>query len=238
MKAKKPPVPSGNYALRFSDEFDGTALDRTKWQTAYPWGYHSQPGNGQEDTDANLSVSNSLLHITAKREDVTDPNYGIRHYTSGLISSWAGFDFTYGKVEVRAKCPAGRGFWTALWIVPVDMSWPPEIDILELLGVSPAIAHLNYHGTGKTSRGSTWTAPTPLSNDFHIYEAEWTPTECIWRIDGIERFRCAVVIPKPMYVICELKVGGTGDTWAMEPDATTPFPSSLDIDYVRVWQRS
>jgi beta-glucanase (GH16 family) len=159
------------------------------------------------------------------------------NFTSGIITSFASFNLTYGYVEVRAKVPKGRGLWPAVWLAPKDESWPPEIDILEIRGDRPnSNLMTNHYLQGKTPEQTDhgWTGPD-FSKGFHTFGLEWSPKRITWYIDGLERFHTTIGIPsKPMYVIANLAVGGD---WPGSPDATTRFPSYLDLAYIRVYQR-
>jgi beta-glucanase (GH16 family) len=224
--------------LSFSDEFDGEALDDTKWRTCYPW----SPAEGCTNTSNHelqwyrpnaISLLDGQLHIVADRATppivVGSKRY---RYTSGLITTAGRFDMTYGYVEVRAQIPEGRGLWPALWMLPVDQTWPPEIDILEAIGQTPSEAILTYHDTVGDAPQAV-VAGQDLSIGMHTYAVDWRPDGITWFIDGDVVFQVdGPVVDKPMYLLANLAVGGT---FPGSPDTSTVFPASFVVDYVRAW---
>ena len=223
-----------NWVLKFHDEFNGTTLNRTKWSTTYPWGARTNAGNHELEyyTDNAFQVADGVLKIRADQHRTHGFNY-----TSGIITSYASFNLTYGYVEIRARVPAGQGLWPAVWLAPHDESWPPEIDILEVQGNRPTANEMSNHykkASGPAQTDHEWMGPD-FSKGFHTFGMEWTPKQITWYIDGLERFRANVSIPsKPMYLIANLAVGGN---WVGPPNAKTKFPSYLQIAYIRIYQR-
>ena len=234
----------------FHDEFDGNSLDTSKWNTCFP-NFHvgSQDCTHNQDElqlyqPENVTVSNGSLCLTAQKQDVTISGKTY-HYTSGMIStgpSSAGapstFSFQYGYMEMRAKVPAGQGFWPGFWTLAADGSYPPEIDIFEILGNATTIDNMNYHYPNGSSEGadagSTWTGPD-FSAGWHTFAVDWEPGSLTWYVDGVARFHTGNnVTSRPQYLLANLAVGGS---WPGNPDASTPFPSTLQIDYIRVWQQ-
>jgi len=248
-----------SWNMTFNDEFKGTTLDRTNWVTCYP---RTNPrDNGcthgdelQRYLPKNVIVSDGTVKLRARKENYVAPDGKKYKYTSGMITTgkdkWdtttpAKFSYQYGYMEMRAKVPHGQGLWSAFWSLPWVKSdpgyWPPEIDVVEILGHNTAKAYMTYHwrgsATGHQVSGAKWTGPD-LSQNFHTYGVWWKPSAIRWFIDGRE-VRAAYMdngnIPsRPQYLLANLAVGGS---WPGAPDATTPFPSDLEIDYVRVWQK-
>ena len=239
-----PPPDPGHGTLIFEDQFDTLRWD-TVW-TSGIWGYDTgNPGNeAQVYRRANATVSGGILSLTAKREDATTswPNYSgkVFPYTSGMISSdplqvsGAGFDFQYGYMEARIKIPSGRGLWPAFWCPP-NSATPGEIDMMEILGHEPAKLHMNYHGS--FSQGSSYTAPVSLALDYHIYGLDWRAGKLVWYLDNVERFRIenSQITSARKYLDLNLAVGGDG-SWPGPPDASTVFPATMLVDWVKVWQ--
>lgn len=233
----------------FDDEFNGTSLDRSKWTTCY---FNFTVGNGCDHNQGELElyqldevlVNNGVLTLRAEKRTVKAANGKTYNYTSGMISSGpandsspARFSFKYGYMEMRAKIPAGKGIWPAFWTLPTDLSWPPEIDVFEILGDAPNLIHMHYHYGNNGDSGGEWTGPD-FSGDWHTYAVDWEPNAIVWYVDGIERRRytdAANITNKPMYLIANLAVGGD---WPGSPDSTTPLPASYQIDYIRVWQKA
>ena len=175
---------SGRWRLVWADEFDYNGLpDREKW--SYDVGGHGW-GNKEvqfytERRKENARVENGSLVIEARRD-----KWRGHEYTSARLVSKRKGDWTYGRVEVRAKLPTGKGVWPAIWMLPTDWAyggWPDsgEIDIMEQVGYEPDVIHASVHtkaynhviGTQKTATTNVETATT----GFNVYAVEWTPEE-------------------------------------------------------------
>ena len=220
----------------FNDDFN--SFDSTKWDKCYWWmtdgGCTSANGELEWYQSDDAYVTNGMLQLKAERRSVNG-----HEYTSGMIDSYHKFTFTYGYMEARLQIPKGQGLWPAFWAIPEDR-WPPEIDAMEILGNDPNTAYFGFHypnsnGTNDHS-GTNWTGPD-FSAGFHTFAVDWEPDVMIWYIDGVERQRYTDTshIPNiPLYLVANLAVGGD---WPGNPDSTTPFPSYMNVDYIRVWQR-
>lgn len=250
-----PPVgQTGNWNMIFHDDFDGQALDTSKWTTCY---FNFKVGHDGCDHDQNerelyqpqnVSVSDGILTLRAQKQSVQAANGQTYDYTSGMITTGptsgsakdTRFSFTYGYMEMRAKIPAGQGLWPAFWTLPTSLKWPPEIDVFEILGGTPNVLHLHYHYPNGTDNGGDsgkdLTGPD-LSTDWHTYAVDWEQDAITWYVDGVARRSytdASHIASTPMYLLANLAVGGD---WPGDPDASTPFPASYQIDYVRVWQK-
>jgi beta-glucanase (GH16 family) len=241
--------------LTFADEFDELNLRDTgvgTWDTTFPW---SEGGNGgtlasngekQWYIDARFrptasvrpwTVDDGKLAITARRAAPAIQRLinGYR-YTSGLLTTHSSFRQTYGYFEMRAKFPAGRGLWPAFWLLQPDGRWPPEIDVVELLGHDPSTIHTGVHYTdgGRTTKDGRASPVANTSADWHTYGVDWQPDQITWYFDNkpVHRTSTPIQLHGPMYILINLAVGGT---WPGDPDSTTQFPSSLMVDYVRVY---
>ena len=215
----------------FSDEFEGSALDTSVWSTAYWWGRgdvaRSELQYYAEDA---FVVRDSVLRIVAERRA-----RGPFAFTSGIITSLGQFAGTYGRYEVRARVPAGRGLFPAVWLLHHSRAHPFEVDIFEVLGNDPCTVHMTHHWRdtqgAMQQRSGSYMGPD-FSAAFHTFAVEWRASSLVWFVDGTERFRSEIGVPdRPLYVLANLAVGGP---WAGSPDAQTRFPTTLDIDYVRV----
>jgi len=230
----EPPEPE-KWRLTFADEFEATHLDTTRWMTTYSDGSRTNSGNSEAEyyADDAFELQNGILRIRAEKRTM-----GGFNYTSGMITSYGSFRQLYGYFEIRAKMPQGKGLWPAYWLLPVD-HWPPEIDVLEVLGHQPDIVYTTNHwgADWQHHQGQGyWYQGPDFSADFHVYGMEWESNVIIWTVDGVERFRSYIGVPQEaMYLLANLAVGGT---WPGDPDMTTPFPSYLDIDYIRAYQRT
>jgi beta-glucanase (GH16 family) len=237
--------------LVWSDEFDYTGLpDTSKWSYDIA-GNESGWGNKEEEfyTQArlkNAEVKNGFLNINAVKE-----NYNGFKYTSArLITKFKG-DWLYGRFEIRAKLPSGRGMWPAIWMLPTDWAyggWPSsgEIDIMENVGYNPYVIVASVHtysynhvlGTQRSNNISVF----DCYNAFHVYALEWDANVCRVYVDDqlYYTFMNAGTgyktwpFDKRFHLLLNVAVGGT---WggAMGIDDTI-FPRSMLVDYVRVYQ--
>jgi len=231
--------------LFFSDEFDiDGSPDDSKW--TYDLGAGGW-GNGEKQyytkRSENVIVEGGMLKITAKKE-----NYEGSAYTSTRMLTMGKFDFTYGKVEVRAKLPIGVGTWPAIWMLGSDFlsnTWPAcgEIDIMEHVGYEQGKIHSSLHTT--SSSGATdntgGTYLSDVSTAFHVYGVEWTSEEIIFTVDGIEHYTypsnnnsSTWPFDSDQFIILNIAMGGSwGGIKGIDPNFTQ---SSMEIDYVRVYQ--
>lgn len=223
------PAPKG-WKLVWHDEFNSRSLDLTKWT----------PEN------AALEKNNEMEYYTPEEVYLQDGNLvlrsskramGRRKYTSGLVETRGKFTLLYGRVEIRAKLPKGQGIWPAHWMMPDDNSWPPEIDIMELIGHRPDKVHMTVHwseGGRHRNTGESFVGPD-FSKNFHVFAVEWEDDEIRWYVDGKLRFRTRDSIPRvPLRIILNTAVGGD---WPGAPGRRTVFPQYHLIDYVRVYER-
>ncbi|MBL7815095.1 MAG: family 16 glycosylhydrolase [Saprospiraceae bacterium] len=233
------------YNLVWSDEFDGSSLNTAKW--SYQVGAGGWGNNELQyyTNGANVEVSNGTLKIRAKQESFNGSNYT----SSRILSQYKG-DFRYGKFEARMKLPFGQGIWPAFWLMPTNSeygTWPRsgEIDVMELLGHQPNIVYGTIHSG--TSAGATvsssanYTLPSgSFADDFHTFSIEWSPTEVKWLVDGTLYSTktgsdiSPWVFDKTFHAILNVAVGGN---WPGAPNGTTVFPQTMEVDYVRIYQK-
>jgi beta-glucanase (GH16 family) len=176
---------------------------------------------------------------------------GTAHYTSAAIETVGKADWLYGRIEVKAKLPAGKGTWPAIWMLGSDRTtkgfgWPKcgEIDIMELVGKEPDIIHgtIHYFANGaKASKGDKIQIPG-TSTDFHVYAAEWAPDKIDLFVDDKKYFTFKVSdaendgpnpFQKPQYLILNLALGGS---WGGDIDDSI-FPQRMVVDYVRIYEK-
>jgi beta-glucanase (GH16 family) len=223
--------------LTFDDEFDGGALDLTKWQRRYKWGEAVVNGELEAYVDDAFTLQNGVLSIVGQQQQGQYAGMTM-NYTSGIVCSV--LEQQYGYFEARLKMPLGQGYWPAFWLLGANgTTGVNEIDIHEYLGNAPDTVYMTVHwgqsySVGHMSDGTSYTGPD-FSADYHVFGLEWDPDKIIWSIDGVERFRhTGDGVPQvKMYIILNLAIGGT---WPKAPDATTPFPGLYDVDYVRAYQ--
>lgn len=225
-----------NWTLTFEDNFPGSSLDSSKWNTAY-WFGNTNTGNNELEwyLPGNVTIADGRCSLTAKEE--TGVHNSITYnYTSGILSSHDKFYQTYGYFEASVKVPRGQGLWPAFWMLPQDHSWPPEIDIMEILGhqTYKTYSTLHYDSGGAQQSSSSYSGGPDYSLGFHTFAVHWTASFIRWYVDGYLRYEVTANIPnKDMYLLLNLAVGGD---WPGSPDGTTVFPSSYEIEYVRAYQ--
>jgi beta-glucanase (GH16 family) len=223
------------WSLVFSDEFDGARVDSRKWSIGNPL-----DGIINHELQAYVPEAVGLragaLLLTATRHPTVYRGASLP-FRSGTVTTFGKFAFGYGRVEVRAKLPAGTGLWPAFWLLPESLNWPPEIDLFEVRGDAPGTLHqtLHWRDPEQGPRFDTARHLGPdLSAGFHVYRLDWRPDAILWYLDGIESRRATRAIPAiPMYLNAALAVGGD---FPGPPDESTPFPAMLEIDYVRVYR--
>jgi beta-glucanase (GH16 family) len=237
--------------LVFDDEFNGASgsgVDTSKWTIDSGGG---QNGEQQYYTNGNNAAMDGQGHLvmTARKEASNGHDY-----TSHRMNTGGKFTFQYGRVEARIKVPKGQGFWPAFWMMGADFltgrPWPynGEVDIMEVLGKDTFTSYSTLHApmyNGGGGYGQSYKAAgnADLSADFHTWAAEWDSKGIKFFLDNtqvfyaskdtVENTRGAWIYDHPFYIILNLAVGGD---WPGAVDATTPFPSQMLVDYVRVYQ--
>lgn len=237
------------WKLVWSDEFNYKGLpDSTKWTGetgGHGWGNNElqfYTGLRKE----NARVQNGKLVIEARKEKWKSNNYtSVRLITKGRG------DWQYGKIEVRAKIPKGRGTWPAIWMLgsTTPLEWPDdgEIDIMEHVGFHRGFIHASIHckkynhviGTQKTDT----TFLKDCSENFHIYGVEWDADSIKISVDRKVYFLFtnehtgydAWPFDNKMFLILNIAVGGN---WGGQKGIDEKiWPQKMEIDYVRVWQK-
>lgn len=232
----------------WSDEFDYTGLpDNTKW--GYDIGGGGWGNNELEyytNSLENAAVANGKLTITARKEVKEN-----RNYTSARLVTRGKGDFLYGRFEIKAKLPAGKGTWPAIWMLPTDWAygdWPKsgEIDIMEHVGYDQDVVHISAHteayyfriGTQKTSTKKILNAST----EYHLYRMDWTPYALRGYIDDqlifqfVNEGKGYTVWPfdKKFHLLLNIAVGG--DWGGAQGIDESIYPVAMDVDYVRVYK--
>ena len=174
--------PAG-WQLVWQDEFNGQSLDTSRWEFEV-----NAAGGGNNELQYyvtnNARVKNGLLFIEARKEHYTGPE-GTRDYTSSRLRTRLKGDWKYGRFDIRAKLPKGRGMWPAIWLLPTDEvygGWPNsgEIDIMELIGHEPHRVYGTLHygdaARGHLYKGTNYTlAAGVFADDFHVFRLDWEP---------------------------------------------------------------
>jgi beta-glucanase (GH16 family) len=247
---------SKDRTLIWGDEFNGAAgamPDPAKWAVVSNGsGYGNNELEYYTDRSSNIHEENGKLVITARKEAYAGHDGIARDYTSGRIQSQGRFELTYGRIEARIKLPKGQGIWPAFWLLGTDFNqigWPAcgEIDIMENVGFEPSRVHGSLHGPGYSGGNpltGTYTLPNNdrFSDGFHVFAIEWEPQTVRFYVDDVlYETQTAENLPAgthwafnhPFFVVLNVAVGGY---WPGNPDATTLFPETMLVDYVRVYR--
>ncbi len=249
-----PVSPGDTLTLVWSDEFDSAQLDPESW--FFEEGDGSQygiPGWGNNELQWYLPDSahleNGNLIITAREEASNGMNY-----TSARINTRDRFAFRYGRIEARVRLPGGQGIWPAFWMLPQDNAYggwaaSGELDVLEAVnlgvnGNNSVYGTIHYGGEwpNNTFTGGEYVVATDATGEFHIYAVEWDPTEIRWYVDDVmyqmqnSWSSTGAAFPAPFddefYILFNVAVGGN---WPGPPNASTVFPVTMEVDYVRVY---
>lgn len=231
----------------WQDDFNaGSAPDLTKWNYEVGGGGWGNNELQYYTSGSNSTISGGNLVITAKKENLSG-----REYTSSRMTTKGKADWLYGRIEVKAKLPKGRGTWPAIWMFPTDLSygnWPAsgEIDIMEHVGYDPNKVHFTIHNaTYNFMRGNQKTAiktiPSAIDS-FHVYRVDWTPFSIRGFIDGERYFEytnsntgfSTWPYDKRFFLILNIAVGG--DWGGVQGVDNTIFPASMEIDYVKYFK--
>ncbi|MEC7987661.1 MAG: glycoside hydrolase family 16 protein [Myxococcota bacterium] len=243
-------TPSDNspltYQVTWQDTFDGTELSRDNWELQVGgngWGNNQLEHNTDREDNVRVSGDGSLQIIA--REEAYQGNL----YTSGRIRSQRAFPLIGSRFEAKIRMPAGQGLWPAFWLLGdtiEEEGWPlcGEIDIMEFRGELPHQFLTTVHGpgySGGASVGSLHTMEDDLSADFHVYAVEIDSEYIAWYIDnervyelGIGDVNGSWVFDGSARIILNLAVGGN---FLLPPNDETPFPSTLEVEWVQYWQR-
>jgi Glycosyl hydrolases family 16/Calx-beta domain len=239
------------YNLVWADEFDGTALNTAVWTYEMGDGCPGNCGWGNNEKqyyrEDNTSIVNGNLVITAKKQ-----KFGTKDYTSSRLITKGKKQFKYGRIDIRAALPEGKGLWPALWMLGANIdavSWPScgEIDIMELAGDLPNRVVGTVHFGANISQHQYISMPKYLSgtanfqDEFHVFSLNWVADKIEFLVDN-EVFHTITPASlngapypfnKNFFFVFNVAVGGT---FPGDPNNTTPFPQNMIVDYVRVFQ--
>jgi beta-glucanase (GH16 family) len=253
-----PPIPDSSSTLVWSDEFsgpDGSTPDSKKWTYDLGGkGWGNQELETYTNRKENVHIEKGNLVITAQKESYAGADGAARDYTSARLKTQGLFAQTYGRFEARIKIPEGQGMWPAFWMLGQDIpsvGWPKcgEIDIMENIGKEPGTIHGSLHGPSIAAPTSDLTnifalpAGQNFAADFHLYAVEWEPDTVRFYVDSnlYGTFHSSDwpaggkwVFDHPFFIILNVAVGGD---WPGSPDASTKFPQSMLVDYVRVYTK-
>lgn len=250
------PEKEHQWKLVWSDEFDGSSLDMSKWIFnigGSGWGNNEL----QYYTDGdNIKVLDGKLIIEARKMP-----FGGNEYTSARILTKGKASWTYGKIEARIKLPYGKGIWSAFWMLGenIDSAGYPncgEIDIMEMVGSTDGSENATIWGSlHRPDPDSTEPAKVKsdtasyknvhgnwFNDDYHVFGIVWSSRQVQFYVDNhlFKKVKIPLsgsdgyaVFRKPFFIILNLAVGGA---WPGSPDATTDWPKQMEVDWVRVYQ--
>lgn len=258
---------AGDWKLVWSDEFDKPGPpDPSKWAFESGFIRNNEQQLYTRDRAENARVENGMLVIEARKEHFKNPAFKpstnaaprrragreFAEYTSASLTTRGKASWTYGRIEVRAKLPAGRGTWPAIWTLGNNprAGWPAcgEIDIMEFVGFEPGVVHANihtrkYNHVQKTGKGSQIKIPD-ASEAFHNYAVEWDAQHMDFFVDDHKYFTFrnegtgvdAWPYDKDQYLILNLAIGGAWGGAKGIDEAI--FPQRYYVDYVRVFEKA
>jgi len=257
------PLAAVNWRLVWSDEFNVSgAPDSAKWTFEEGFVRNNEAQLYTKGRLENVRVENGMLVIEARKEEFQNPFFKegskraeearrMANYTSGSVTTEGKGSWNRGRVEVRAKLPAGRGTWLAIWMLGANygkVGWPKcgEIDIMEHVGFDPGVIHANIHTKSynhvkKTDKGDKIMVENP-SGSFHVYAVEWSTARMEFFVDDKKYFTYtndktgvdAWPFDKPFYLILNIAIGGSWGGQKGIDDSV--FPQRMEVDYVRVYQ--
>ena len=220
------------WRLTFDDEFSGSTLDTRKW-TCSVGTFPRNEEPLQYFLPSDVSIGQGHLRVTSEQ----NPSHGLP-FTSGEIHTQDKFCQLYGRLETRCRFPKTPGAWSAVYLLPADDEWPPEIDVAEFIGRDPGEVYLTNHwkdGFGQHQQvNRNCIDPTVDWGGWHTYAVEWEPESIRWYIDDVLRGEArGPVSTVPMYIRINTAVGGR---FAHDP-SPGPWPQVFDVDYVRMYRR-
>jgi beta-glucanase (GH16 family) len=229
------------WKLVWYDEFNYKGLpDTAKWGNDVGYIANNELQYYTKLSLENANVENGNLMIIGRKE-----SYDTFDFTSARLVTDGRFSWTYGKIDARIKLPEGQGIWPAFWMLGQNIKqvdWPAcgEIDIMEHINNEDILyGTLHWDNGGHVSSGGK----TPCEvTQYHNYSVEWDKNIIKWFLDGNQYWEVDIKnginsteeFHKPHYIILNLAIGGD---WPKSPDATTSFPDTMYVDYVRVYQQ-
>lgn len=233
--------------LIWSDEFDGATLNTNNWVHEIGIGNNGWGNNElQYYREENTAIESGNLVITAQKEA-----FGGSEYTSSRLITQGKKSFRFGRIDIRAVLPEGRGLWPALWMLGTKINavgWPAcgEIDIMELVGHRPnrvlGTAHFgaNFANHNFDGKSTALDGGAKFSDEYHVFSLIWKEDKMEWYVDDVlyYEFDNTTVGSQPypfndnFFFIFNVAVGGN---LPGSPDGTTNFPQRMIVDYVRVF---
>ena len=254
------PTFSSNWEMLWSDEFDGEDLDLSKWnKLSWRPGWVNNELQAYTERDTNIFLESGFLVL----QGLIDPGFSgtdyngndyNADYTSGRVNTDGKFSTTYGRFDIRAKLPKGKGSWPAIWMLGESINsigWPDcgEIDIMEHVGYDEGMIHGSIHTEEYNHMYNTQRSGSKyienVTSTFHVYSLEWSPFYLRYLIDDEPFFfvyndskgdNSKWPFDDPHYIILNLAIGG--DWGGVQGISTSEFPMRMMVDYVRVFKQS
>jgi beta-glucanase (GH16 family) len=242
------PATYAGYQLAWSDEFDSSGINTNTWN--FELGNNNGWGNNELENYTgrieNAFASNGNLIIEARRESSTNSQY-----TSARMTTQGKKSFEFGRIDIRAKLPTGKGIWPALWMLGDNigsLGWPAcgEIDIMEVVGHEPnksyGTLHFGSSPATHASSGNSYLLPSgTFDQQFHVFSLLWEQDSIKILVDDqvIVSATSSTITPvypfnNNFFFIFNIAVGGN---WPGSPDSSTLFPQRMFVDYVRVFKK-
>lgn len=250
------------WTLAWSDEFNGSTIDTSKWGFDIGRGPDNNGWGNNEieyytNDERNVKLENGSLVITAVKDEINTVAGAL--YTSSRLVTKGKHAQKYGKIEVRAKTPEGTGLWPAIWMLPEDNkygTWAAsgEIDIMENMGRLPntvsGTLHYGEQYPKNTHSGKSYIFPNNGKvTDYHVYSVEWEPGEFRWYVDGNlyqtqndwysknsnqgANYAYPAPFDQAFHLVLNLALGGDFDGNLLPADSL--FPAKMEVDYVRMY---
>jgi beta-glucanase (GH16 family) len=235
--------------LIWADEFEGTTLDEKNWNYELGDGCPGNCGWGNNELEnyrkENTTVKNGYLFIQAKSEA-----FNGKQYTSSRLTTQNKVNIKYGRIDIRAALPKGKGIWPALWMLGKNINevgWPKcgEIDIMEMVGGTTTdnqvngTVHWDHNNSHAEYGGNTKLAAGIFNDEFHVFTITWDEKFIRWYLDD-KQYHVIDITPSGLselkeefFLVFNVAVGGN---WPGNPDGSTMFPQNMIVDYVRVFK--
>ncbi len=265
---KKVAINQINYKLVWADEFDTSGKpDATKWN--YEIGFiRNNEKQYYTDNFKNVRVEDGNLIIEAHKEKIANKDFksdkfkdkswlhyisktDTAQYTSASLTTKGIAEWTYGKIEIKAKLPKGVGQWPAIWMLgenKKEVGWPKcgEIDIMEHVGfekdsIFGTIHTQAYNHMKGTQKGKNVFIDVPYDS-FHIFSIEWTPKKIDFLLDGVvynhvkNEYKSVDEWPFDQNFHLKLNAAIGGGLGGIKGIDDSVFPQQMVVDYVRVYQ--
>lgn len=247
-------VPEG-YSLVWSDEFNGSSINSSNWNyeigDGTDYGLKAGWGNKELQLYTNDSENSGIVNDgDASSLYIKALSDGAGGFSSAKLTTNRLVSVRFGRVEVRAKMPKGQGMWPAIWMLGDNIDqidWPGcgEMDLAEVIGNEPSKLYSTVHYTDKdnshTEVQETYELIDGTFNDaYHVFSLDWTPEYLTFTVDGILVSQVPIEADmkeflRSFYLVLNVAVGGN---WPGSPDASTDFPQTMYVDYVRVFEKN